>query len=137
MALLDEAIPGLPDETRLRALFLKYAHGKSDDARTGALAEMRDLLARWVRCPNLDRSREVRGMGDVGHPHPELLAALIRVIAARDDMDILDRFPAWASVARWDSGPEAKKEPSREDRIEIQIPAEGKQSTGLGAAIQS
>lgn len=104
LALLDEAIPGLPGETRLRALFLKYAHGASDDA----LAGIGDLLARRIRCPNFDRSREVRRLGDRDHPQPELLAALVQVISARNDADVLDRFPAWTSVAR--RRPETERE---------------------------
>ncbi len=95
MQMLQHIAPDLWGEDLLQARFYQYAYGRHDTERAEALKQVRDLLERKVRSPSFDPTDDVRYIVDAGHPEPELLDILGRVIGGRENIDVLDHYQAW------------------------------------------
>ncbi len=95
MQMLQLIAPDLEGEDLLQARFHQYAYGRFDTERAEGLKLIRDLLERKVRSPSFDPIDEVRYIVDAGHPEPELLDMLGRVIGGRENINVLDRYQAW------------------------------------------
>ena len=79
-----------PDELKLGLAFYRYCH-----VRPFPLVPIKALVEKGVRCIGwpLEKNHE-KGIED-GHPNPELLTAIVRVISEGEDLDILSSFPEW------------------------------------------
>ncbi len=95
MPMLLQIAPDLWGEDLLQARFYQYAYGRHDTERAEGLKSVRDLLERKVRSPSFDPTDDVRYIVDAGHPEPELLDILGRVIGGRENIDVLDQYQAW------------------------------------------
>jgi Tfp pilus assembly protein PilF len=95
MEMLLQIVPDLWGEELLQAWFYQYAYGRHDTERAEGLKQLRELLERKVRSPSFDPTDDVRYIVDAGHPEPELLDILGRVIGGRENFDVLDRYQAW------------------------------------------
>ncbi len=95
MQMLLQIAPDLWGEDLLQARFYQYAYGRRDSERAEGLKQVRDLLERKVGSPSFDPTDDVRYIVDAGHPEPELLGILGRVIGGRENIDVLDQYQAW------------------------------------------
>lgn len=95
MQMLLQIAPDLWGEDLLQARFYQYAYGRRDSERAEGLKRVRDLLERKVGSPSFDPTDDVRYIVDAGHPEPELLGILGRVIGGRENIDVLDQYQAW------------------------------------------
>ena len=95
LPMLQQIVPELSGEELLQAWFYQYAYGRHDTGRAEALKELRNILESKVRSPSFDQTDDVRYVVDAGHPEPELLDNLGRVISGREHIDVLDQYPAW------------------------------------------
>lgn len=95
LGLLEGMIPVLWGETLLQARFFQYAYGRFEMERAEALKRIHELFGENIRSISFDPFVHVQHLAESGHPEPELLDVLARVIAVREDVEVLDRFPAW------------------------------------------
>lgn len=95
LGLIEGMISVLWGETLLQARFFQYAYGRFEMERAEALKLIHELFDEKIRSISFDPFVHVRHLAESGHPEPELLDALARVIAVREDVEALDRFPAW------------------------------------------
>lgn len=87
----------LADEPRLilECRFYYYAHTGNEEERSANLTRIKSLLGDGVRSPGWDLSLNVSRAKEDGHPEPELLETLARVIADEEDAEALEEFTAW------------------------------------------
>jgi len=79
----------------LKCLFHMYAHTNSSEYRDEALNRVREFLREGIRIKGWDFSDNLRrAIGD-GHPHPEFLTQLSKVISDEIDIKELDKFEEW------------------------------------------
>ena len=95
MRMLLLIAPDLWGEDLLQARFYQYAYGRHDTERAEGLKSVHDLLERKIRSPSFNPTDDVRYIVDAGHPEPELLDIMGRVIGGRENIDVLDRYQAW------------------------------------------
>ena len=86
---------GRPEMLQLEIAFYRFAHVAEE--RKASLGELRRLIFAGIRSPRFDLSANVQRARDDGHPEPELLGDLARVIADEAPADILDRHTGWAA----------------------------------------
>ncbi len=79
----------------LEILFYKFAHVQDNDSRRASLSQIKILLRDGVRSYGWDLSDNVRKAIQDGHPCPEFISALSKVISDEEDIKSLDRFDAW------------------------------------------
>jgi len=79
----------------LECQFYRYAHIKDLESRKDALNRIRELLLDGVRSPGWDLSENVKRAIEDGHPHPDFLALLSKVISKEIDINELDKFEEW------------------------------------------
>lgn len=83
------------DDLIIECWFYKYAHENDEEVRGECLKKIKLLIEEGKRSPAWDLSNNVeRAIAD-GHPAPELLAKLAKVIANEADVKELDRFEEW------------------------------------------
>ena len=95
MRMLLLIAPDLWGEDLLQDRFYQYAYGRHDTERAEGLKSVHDLLERKIRSPSFNHTDDVRYIVDAGHPEPELLDIMGRVIGGRENIDVLDRYQAW------------------------------------------
>jgi len=80
----------------LECWFYRYAHSR--DNRTDSIKEVKKRIVDGVRSPHFDLSQNVeRAIAD-GHPEPELLKVLAKVIADEENAEKLDEFEVWRNA---------------------------------------
>ncbi|MBJ7417771.1 MAG: tetratricopeptide repeat protein [Niveispirillum sp.] len=98
IALLDQATASVRAETDsavlLELLFYRLAHDHRIEP-TVALREVRARLLAGHRSPGWDLTANVERAREDGHPFPDLLAAIAKVIADGEPLSSLDSFPEW------------------------------------------
>lgn len=75
----------------LEILFYYFAHGQGG-SRLEAFKEIENLLEKGIRSPGWDFSINIEKATKDGHPYPDLLYELSRVISDEIDLKSLDRF---------------------------------------------
>ena len=75
----------------LEILFYYFAHGP-DESRLETFAEIETLLEKGIRSHGWDFSINIEKAVKDGHPYPELLTELSKVISEENDLKTLDRF---------------------------------------------
>jgi hypothetical protein len=75
--------------------FYKFAHSADNDSRKASLSQIKELLEEGTRSPGWDLSDNVRSAIKDGHPCPEFLSQLAKVISEEEDITSLDRFDTW------------------------------------------
>ena len=94
--LLQEAMTIADDDTLLlECLFYQYAHAKDEELRDQSLAKIGELIGSGVRSLDWDLVDNVKRAVKDGHPHPDFLATLGKVISDKLDAKELDNFDAW------------------------------------------
>jgi len=91
---LEENDP-LHDDLKLECQFYRYAHIEDLTSRTEALNRIRGLLQEGIRSPGWVLSENVKRAIEDGHPHPEFLTKLSKVISDEIDIKELDKFEEW------------------------------------------
>ncbi len=81
----------------LECRFYNYAHTADEKERLANLKHLKSLIVEGVRSQGWDLSLNVSRAKEDGHPEPELLETLARVIAEEEEADVLDKFPAWGT----------------------------------------
>jgi len=79
----------------LECQFYRYAHIKDPESRADAINRIRELLQDGVRSPGWDLSENVTRAIEDGHPHPEFLTQLSKVITDEIDIKELGKFNEW------------------------------------------
>jgi len=93
---LDKTLELTDEELlKLECHFYRYAHTEDEKERAEALKEVKELIASGVRSPKFDLSQNVTRAIEDGHPEPEFLALLAKVIADEADASELDKFEVW------------------------------------------
>jgi Tfp pilus assembly protein PilF len=83
------------DPLIVESYFYRYAHSDDKKERAAALSEVKKLITSGVRSPGWDLSQNVARAVEDGHPEPEFLALLAKVIADEAAASELDQFEAW------------------------------------------
>jgi len=96
LAYLERAFELGPDDiSTLEFHFYRYAHDTDEGLRRDSLAEIKRLINAGVRSHGWDLSLNVARAATDGHPEPEFLASLAKVIAGDTDAGELRRFEVW------------------------------------------
>lgn len=96
---LGLAREGLRKDQLLECLFYQYAHSKDKKLQKKCLQEIKILLKEQIRSPGWNLSNNIeRAMKD-GHPHPDFLEKLSKVISDEIDIRELDGFKFWHNIA--------------------------------------
>jgi protein O-mannosyl-transferase len=79
----------------LECWFYCYAHTKDEKSRNQSLGKIKDLIKSGVRSPGWNLEENVKTAIKSGHPVPEFLKKLSRVISDEIDAKELDSFDVW------------------------------------------
>jgi Tfp pilus assembly protein PilF len=95
--LLQKALDAADERSplMLECLFYQYAHTKDKKTRAASLATMKELLKSGVRSPGWNLQDNVKRAVVDGHPYPEFLDKLARVISEEIDIQELESFEIW------------------------------------------
>ena len=88
------AAPIKEKELILELWFYRYAHKDNAADRSNALKEIKKLIGEGVRSPDFDMRANVKRAIKDGHPNPDLLKDLERIICAKKDARELERYEA-------------------------------------------
>ncbi len=96
-ALLQKAFDSADDRSlqSLECSFYQYAHTKDEKARDGSLAKIKELIKSGIRSPGMDLTDNVKRAIEDGHPYPEFLDKLSRVISEEIEARELEAFDIW------------------------------------------
>jgi hypothetical protein len=72
-------------------LFYRYAHSKDEGLQNKTLKEIKKILGDGVRSPGWDLSGNVERAVKDGHPQPEFLRKLAKVVSDEADIKSLNR----------------------------------------------
>lgn len=84
--------------TKLECFFYKFAHSSDESATKEYLSKIKTLIADGVRSYNWDFADNVKRAVEDGHPYPEFLAVLARVISDELNPKSLEEFDIWKSA---------------------------------------
>ncbi|MBU7026650.1 MAG: tetratricopeptide repeat protein, partial [Theionarchaea archaeon] len=79
----------------LECLFYQYAHSTDKHLQKRSLKEIKILLKEGTTSPGWDLSDNVKRATQDGHPHPDFLDRLAKVISEEIDIQELDSFNPW------------------------------------------
>jgi len=79
----------------LECLFYQYAHSTDEHLQKRSLKEIKILLKEGTTSPGWNLSDNVKRATQDGHPHPDFLDKLARVISEEIDIQKLDNFNPW------------------------------------------
>ncbi|MCJ7498141.1 MAG: hypothetical protein MUO78_08425, partial [candidate division Zixibacteria bacterium] len=82
----------------LECLFYQYAHSKDENLQKESLKEIKALLKEGIRSPGWDLSDNVKKGIEDGHPQPEFLEKLSKVISEEVEIKELDNFKVWQEL---------------------------------------
>ena len=82
----------------LELAFYDFAHGDSQDQRASGLGQLKRLLGEGVRSPDWSLDANVAQAKRAGHPEPELVATVARVIANAADLSELEKSESWRNA---------------------------------------
>ncbi len=82
----------------LECLFYQYAHRLEKDIQLHCLKEIKVLLDEGVRSPRWNLSDNVKRAIEDGHPYPDFLERLAKVISEEIDIKELDSFEIWREI---------------------------------------
>ncbi len=80
---------------KLECYFYQYAHSDLQEEREKALQLIKDLIKAGVRSEDWNMQINVDRAIQDGHPHPEFLQLLSKVISDEAKVSELDKFPEW------------------------------------------
>ncbi|MCD6161870.1 MAG: hypothetical protein J7K40_05590, partial [candidate division Zixibacteria bacterium] len=83
------------DEVELECQFYMYAHSKDDNKQKDSLTKIKELIESDVKSPHWNLDNNVNRAIKDGHPEPEFLKALAKVITDELDVKELDKFDVW------------------------------------------
>jgi tetratricopeptide (TPR) repeat protein len=83
------------NDLRLELWFYKYAHKDDAAERIKALKEIKKLIGEGERSDGYDMTDNVKRAIAEGHPNPDLLTDLERVISAGKDAKDLEKYEEW------------------------------------------
>ena len=95
---LRDALEANPDEAALNCelCFYAYAHAWTD--LPGALAKLKRLLKKGERAKGWKLDENARAAREQGHPEPEFVEALAKVVSDEESIETLEQFPVWWDV---------------------------------------
>ena len=79
----------------LECHYYRYAHSEDSQLQSDSLQEIKRLLEEGVRSPYWDFTGNVTRAIEDGHPHPEFLEPLSKVISEETDIQELADFDVW------------------------------------------
>ena len=82
-------------ELILECHFYRYAHDKNENLRQESLSRIRELINSGVRSPGWDLQKNVNRATNDGHPQPQFLQTLAKVISDELDVKELERYDEW------------------------------------------
>jgi hypothetical protein len=94
--MLDKALVVVDEKIQMiECWYYKYAHSRDKEIIRNSLVKIKELVKEGVRSPgwNLMANAE-RAIMD-GHPAPELLKLLAKVIADEEDSEVLEKNDDW------------------------------------------
>ena len=95
-SLLKKAISSTDkQDLLLECSFYCYAHTKNEKFRNQSLGKIKDLIKSGVRSPGWNLEENVKTAIKSGHPEPEFLEKLSRVISDEIEEKELDDFDLW------------------------------------------
>ncbi|MFI5331453.1 MAG: tetratricopeptide repeat protein [Desulfobaccales bacterium] len=96
MPLLERAIElGGSTALLLECLFYQYAHDLDKTTRAESLAKIKDLIQSGARSPGWNLEDNVKRAIEDGHPQPEFLKTLAKVISEEADAAQLEKYDEW------------------------------------------
>ncbi|MDD4446324.1 MAG: SIR2 family protein [Methanothrix sp.] len=81
---------------QLEIQFYLFSHKHDEESRRNSLKKIKNLMNSGTRSPDWDFSDNIKKAVEEGHPCPELLSELSKVISEENDIQSLDRFEAWS-----------------------------------------
>jgi protein O-mannosyl-transferase len=95
---LEKALEKTDNDTLvLECLFYRYAHDANPQARQESLTRIKELIRSGVRSPGWNLEANVTRAVQDGHPEPQFLEILAKVIVDEMSEEKLDKFPVWKS----------------------------------------
>lgn len=82
----------------LELSFYEYAHSNEIETRRESLVSIKSLLNQGIKSPGWDLSENIKRAVENGHPHPNLLSEISKVISGESDVKNLDQFEAWSRI---------------------------------------
>ncbi|MEJ2069270.1 MAG: tetratricopeptide repeat protein [Syntrophobacterales bacterium] len=82
----------------LECLFYRYAHDPDPKARQKSLDRIKELIKTGVRSPGWNLEDNVTRAIQDGHPEPQFLESLAKVIADEMSEQELEKFEVWKSA---------------------------------------
>lgn len=99
-ALLTKAIELADNETLfLECFFYKYAHNEDSHQKEESLAKIKVLIQSGARSPGWNLQDNVKRAIEDGHPHPEFLETLAKVISEEADAAELEKYDEWTKLS--------------------------------------
>ena len=92
---LRDALEANPDEAALNCELCFYAYAHAWTEWPGALAKLKRLLKKGERTKGWKLKENVRVAREQGHPEPEFVEALAKVVSDEESIETLEQFPAW------------------------------------------
>ncbi|MFW9991326.1 MAG: tetratricopeptide repeat protein [Candidatus Odinarchaeota archaeon] len=89
-----DAPPGLASEL----FFYQYAHERDEQKQEEALIKLKNVLLSGVLSPGWNLIDNVNRAKKDGHPHPEFLEMLAKVISEEVSIDELEKFDEWTRI---------------------------------------
>lgn len=101
--MLQKAISLADNPTLLECFFYQYAHAKDENSRKLSLAKIKESIKSVVRSPGWNLQGNVNRAIKDGHPHPQFLETLAKVILDEANVKELDNFDVWTHVQKTES----------------------------------
>ncbi|HUV03438.1 MAG TPA: SIR2 family protein [Desulfobacteria bacterium] len=100
-SLLQKALSLADEQTplALECLFYQYAHTKDKKVRDESLAEIKELVQSGVRSLGWNLQNNVKRAVEDGHPDPEFLDKLSRVISEEIELQELEGYDIWSKIS--------------------------------------
>ncbi len=92
----EECVKSDELDLRVELAFYRYAHLQEN--RNDSLLRLRELLEQGARSPDWPLDENIERAIKDGHPEPQLLRALARVIGGLDPIEVLDTFGAYTDT---------------------------------------
>ena len=83
----------------LECFFYKYAHNEDSHQKEESLAKIKDLIQSGARSPGWNLQDNVKRAIEDGHPHPEFLETLAKVISEEVEVAELEKYDEWTKLS--------------------------------------
>ena len=96
--MLRKAFAREPEEAALNCALYFYAYAYAWTEWPDALAKLKVLLLKGERSKGWKLGENARAAREQGHPEPEFVEALAKVVSDEESIETLEQFPVWWDV---------------------------------------